>query len=78
MENIDITSADFSLENLSNNNYEILNSNFLYNYKFYILFFIVLLFLFVFSFVYYKFNFNKTKKVSFNEKTEEFFSNNNN
>ena len=75
MDNIDITSKEFSLENLSNST--ILESQSLELYKndnfFYIYLAIGIILFVIMIFIIYKFVINKTKHVSFNDKNEEYY-----
>jgi hypothetical protein len=77
MDNIDITSSEFSLGNLSNYNSNILEEKSLdfniNDYLIYIYIVIGLIILSIISFIMYKFSMNKSKRVSFQEKNEEYF-----
>lgn len=75
MENIDITSKEFSLENISNSTIlESKSLEFTKNDEFmYIYIAIGIIIFIIILFIIYKFDLNKTKHVSFNDKNEEYY-----
>ena len=75
MDNIDITSSEFTLGHISNSNIlEGKSIEFNINdYLIYIYIAVGIIILGIISFFIYKFYINKSKRVSFQEKNEEYF-----